>query len=148
MTYPIRPVSEFDLQQIRHINDTTQSFPWSANALLSEFQQNDPHSCVALDAGGAVVGYVFTRSVGDEIEVISLGVGLSWKRKGVGRSLITYVRAKLATNSTTIFLEVSALNVPALSLYESQGFQTVSIRKKYYPDGSDAVCMKLNLAKT
>jgi cellulose biosynthesis protein BcsQ len=40
-----------------------------------------------------------------------------------------------------IFLEVRKSNIPAKSLYEKIGYKEISVRKKYYSDGEDAVVM-------
>jgi ribosomal protein S18 acetylase RimI-like enzyme len=45
-----------------------------------------------------------------------------------------------------ILLEVSENNLGALTLYKKMGFQISGTRKAYYPDGSSAICMKLNIA--
>ncbi len=42
-------------------------------------------------------------------------------------------------------MEVSVKNIPARGLYEKLGFRKVGIRKRYYPDGSDAILMEKEL---
>ena len=48
-------------------------------------------------------------------------------------------------NSKRVFLEVVAENKPAISLYLSRKFEQIAKRSNYYPDGSDAVIMQLDL---
>jgi ribosomal-protein-alanine N-acetyltransferase len=40
-----------------------------------------------------------------------------------------------------IFLEVRINNAPAQSLYQDCGFYVLGLRRRYYPDGSDALAM-------
>jgi ribosomal-protein-alanine N-acetyltransferase len=47
--------------------------------------------------------------------------------------------------SKRVFLEVVAENKPAISLYLSRKFEQIAQRSNYYPDGSDAVIMQLDL---
>ncbi|MBF0443725.1 MAG: GNAT family N-acetyltransferase, partial [Oligoflexales bacterium] len=48
---------------------------------------------------------------------------------------------------TELFLEVRPSNKSALKLYQSFGFIKVSIRKKYYSDGEDALILKREFAR-
>jgi ribosomal-protein-alanine N-acetyltransferase len=40
---------------------------------------------------------------------------------------------------------VRVSNEPAKSLYQKQGYKEVTVRKRYYPDGEDALIMQKNL---
>ncbi|WP_431272740.1 hypothetical protein [Dankookia sp. P2] len=44
-----------------------------------------------------------------------------------------------------MFLEVAAGNAAARGLYQGLGFAEVSRRRRYYPDGSDALVMRRDL---
>jgi ribosomal-protein-alanine N-acetyltransferase len=46
-----------------------------------------------------------------------------------------------APKARTLFLEVRRSNTPAIRLYRSLGFYALGVRKKYYPDGEDAIEM-------
>jgi ribosomal-protein-alanine N-acetyltransferase len=147
MTFHLRPINEYDLQQIKHINDLVQRVPWQLNDIISEFMQNNPQSIVASADDGQVLGYLFTRNAGDSFEVMTLGVSPDAQRHGVARALMNHL-VDSAPNQAEVFLEVSDLNAPALALYTCLGFEKQSIREHYYKDGSNAICMKLILAKT
>jgi ribosomal-protein-alanine N-acetyltransferase len=45
----------------------------------------------------------------------------------------------------TVMLEVRASNHGAQQLYEQLGFEEVGLRRKYYPNGEDAILMDLYL---
>ena len=54
-----------------------------------------------------------------------------------------------AKGIATLWLEVRASNSPAIALYESLGFNEVTVRKNYYPAAQgkeDAVIMALYLS--
>lgn len=83
--------------------------------------------------GADIVGYIIVY--GDDI--ISIAVKESYRRAGVGSELLKSV---LATK-TELFLEVRESNTQAISFYKKYGFKSVGSRKKYYPDGENAIIM-------
>jgi [ribosomal protein S18]-alanine N-acetyltransferase len=44
-----------------------------------------------------------------------------------------------------LFLEVATTNTGARALYRRTGLVEVGRRRRYYPDGSDAIVLRLNL---
>ena len=146
MIFHLRPVSEQDLQQIKHINDLVQSIPWSLNEILSEFDQNNPYSLCATGGDGKILGYLFIRNVGSDLEITTLCVAPSAQRQGVAKGLLKEI-IKTKPPGAGILLEVSEKNAPAVSLYKALGFQIQGIRQHYYRDDSNALLMKLDLAK-
>ena len=73
---------------------------------------------------GEVVGTAAARTVADEVEVLNLGVDPSWRRRGVGRSLM---RAALdeagQAGASRVFLEVRESNAGARAFYAALGFR-------------------------
>ena len=45
-------------------------------------------------------------------------------------------------NGREILLEVNSENFAAIGLYKKKGFINFAVRKRYYPDGNDAILMK------
>jgi ribosomal-protein-alanine N-acetyltransferase len=76
----------------------------------------------------------------DELEILNLAVSPERRRQGLGRRLLqAALRLAAKGGIVNILLEVRAGNAPAVSLYESCGFQRVGLRKGYYADtGEDA----------
>lgn len=101
---------------------------------------------VARGAPGELLGYIVFWHVTDELHVINVAVAPSARRRGVGRALVfdvlAYGRAHAATK---ILLEVRASNAPAIALYLRLGFTELNVRRRYYPDGEDAIEMMLAL---
>jgi ribosomal-protein-alanine N-acetyltransferase len=74
----------------------------------------------------------------DELQIDNLAVSKQYRRKGIGRSLLTSalkVAAGLGARSAT--LEVRSANSSALAFYEKEKFRPVGLRKRYYADPPD-----------
>lgn len=84
-------------------------------------------------------GFLIGRAVADEAEILTLAVDPAARRQGLGGRLIARFLAEAATRgATSAFLEVSAQNQAAISLYLQAGFTEVGRRKSYYtqPQGA------------
>jgi ribosomal-protein-alanine N-acetyltransferase len=96
--------------------------------------------------GDAPLGFALVRIAADEAEVLTLGVLPDWRRRGEGGALVGMVRdAAVARGATRLFLEVATANQAALSLYRSCGFVEIGRRRRYYPDGGDALVLALSV---
>jgi [ribosomal protein S18]-alanine N-acetyltransferase len=77
-----------------------------------------------------VGGFLAARSLGEcECEVLNLAVSPEYRRKGLGRALLS---ALLEGYRGAIFLEVRESNLAARNLYKSMGFKEISSRQGYY----------------
>ncbi|WP_158075948.1 ribosomal protein S18-alanine N-acetyltransferase [Bombella intestini] len=90
------------------------------------------------EQGMVPVGFIISRYVMDEGEILSLGVHPDWQRRGIARSLLAHVVKRAQQNKATLFLEVRFSNEAAFGLYGQFGFQQVAVRRRYYEDGEDA----------
>ncbi|MBF0862124.1 GNAT family N-acetyltransferase [Gluconobacter kanchanaburiensis] len=82
------------------------------------------------------VGFILSRTVLDETEILTLAVAPAFRRRGVGRALVQRVQGK-----GTVFLEVAVCNRNAIALYGKCGFVKAGLRRGYYRDGSDALVL-------
>ena len=118
--------------QVAELEKYCFSDPWSENSVASEI--NNPLSLwlVALD-GGTVAGYVGSQSVGEEADVMNVAVHPDYRRRGIGRELVTeLINALKEKGVYSLALEVRASNAPAIALYEQMGFAQVGVRPNYY----------------
>lgn len=122
--------------------------PWPARAFIAELAAKHNHY-VAARSDGRVIGYAgisrLGRSKPYEYEVHTIGVDPDFQGQGIGRQLL----AKILDFSSggTVFLEVRTDNEPAITLYESVGFVTIGVRKRYYrASGADAYSMRREAA--
>jgi len=122
--------------------------PWDAEAMARVLTLAGCFGRLAWE-GGEPCGFVLARDLGDECEILSVGVEPAARRRGTGARL---VRAALAEarrrDIPSAVLEVAADNEAARHLYERLGFARVGYRPRYYrrPDGmADALILRLSL---
>jgi ribosomal-protein-alanine N-acetyltransferase len=90
------------------------------------------------------VGFIVSRLVRDEAEILSVAVVSSKRGKGLARRLLDLNLRRLAgLGARTVFLEVDESNVPARRLYRRAGFRDVGRREGYYPAGQGAAALIL-----
>ena len=87
-----------------------------------------------------LVGFIYISKTVDSIDIIDIVVDEKVRRKGIASLLIDYV-VNNNKDINKIFLEVNEHNDPAIETYKKNGFETISVRKKYYGD-DDAIVMK------
>nr|WP_233565806.1 ribosomal protein S18-alanine N-acetyltransferase [Cellulomonas sp. PhB143] len=95
-----------------------------------------------------VVGYAGLWFDGEVVQVMTIGVDPELQQRGVGRTLLEALLARARVlRAEAVLLEVAVDNAPALRLYEGYGFVRLGVRRKYYwPEGTDAYTMRLELA--
>jgi [ribosomal protein S18]-alanine N-acetyltransferase len=118
--------------------------PWPERAFLAELAA-DHNRYVAARADGTVVGYAGIARLGRrqpfEYEIHTIGVDPAYQGRGIGRQMLTQLLDW--ADGATVFLEVRTDNAAAIALYESEGFEKVGVRKRYYRvSGADAYTMK------
>jgi ribosomal-protein-alanine N-acetyltransferase len=124
--------------------------PWEADALARIMALSGGFGWLAWE-GGEPVGFILVRDLGNECEVLSVGVAPRWRRLGIARELLAAAIAEgRRRNLPSLVLEVAIDNDAASSLYSSIGFVAVGRRARYYnrPDGRvDALILRLGLSK-
>ncbi len=114
---------------------------WDAQAMHTLLEQPGVFGLID-DAGGMVLA----RVVADEAEILTLAVAPPARRQGVGRGLLAAAAGIAAAHGAqTLFLEVADNNAAARALYEREGFRQAGRRRRYYPDGADALVMRCAL---
>jgi ribosomal-protein-alanine N-acetyltransferase len=88
--------------------------------------------------GRRLVGFIISRIVVGEAEILSVAVASSRRGKGLARQMLNLHLRRLAGLGTrTVFLEVGEGNISANRLYQRAGFRMVGRREGYYPDRTD-----------
>lgn len=118
--------------------------PWPERAFLAEIAAEHNHY-VAARADDDLVGYAgiarLGRSKPFEYEVHTIAVDPAYQGHGIGREMLR--RLLDYADGGAIFLEVRTDNEAAITLYESEGFERIGLRKRYYRvSGADAYSMK------
>lgn len=118
--------------------------PWPEVAFIRELAARH-NRYVAARVDGTLVGYAGIARLGRtppfEYEIHTIGVDPAYQGRGIGRAMMD--RLLSGVGSDAVFLEVRTDNEPALALYQSLGFVTIGLRKRYYrASGADAYTMR------
>jgi ribosomal-protein-alanine N-acetyltransferase len=102
-------------------------------------------------AGAKFSGFIMSRLVEDEAEILSVAVVDRQRGRGLARSMLNlHLRRLAGLGARAIFLEVDEHNLPALQLYRRAGFREVSRRPGYYPrpdtEAAAALILRRDLA--
>jgi len=85
-------------------------------------------------SGTRLAGFIMSRLVEDQAEILSVAVAERERGRGVARRMLDlHLRRLAGLGALTVFLEVGEHNDPALRLYHRAGFREVSRRPNYYP---------------
>ena len=122
--------------------------PWSEGTLRNN--QGDKYLNLKWQAQGEILAFAICQQVLDEATLFNIAVHPKAQGKGIGKQLLSGLIAQLRCRDVlTLWLEVRASNQVAIQLYQSLGFNEVTVRKRYYPmpDGGreDAIVMALYL---
>jgi ribosomal-protein-alanine acetyltransferase len=128
----IREMAPADVAAIESVlGASSGASQWSAAELLA-LVKGGTRVFVAEEAG-EVVGASAVRAVADEVEVLTLGVVPSWRRRGLGRELMVAALSKAGeAGARQVFLEVRESNQGARAFYATLGFAESGRRRAYY----------------
>jgi ribosomal-protein-alanine N-acetyltransferase len=134
---------------------------WGADAIALMLQAAGGFGVIALDGappfGEEPLGFALARlaagcvaagraAAAGEAEVLTLAVRPLARRRGIGRALFDAVCARARdAGAEALFLEVAEGNGAARALYAAAGAAEVGRRRRYYPDGGDALVLKQSL---
>lgn len=115
---------------------------WTYEQLLQSFN-NEYSSVFGITLNETLVSVCITLNSLDDINILYIATKDSFKNNGFAGELIDFIKSK-KTKDQTLSVEVKSKNFKAINLYIKHGFETLHIRKKYYKDGDDALCMFCN----
>jgi ribosomal-protein-alanine N-acetyltransferase len=130
----ISPMKDRDIAAVVEIERSCFKFP-KPEAI---FREDENKYLVARDEHGKVVGYIGVEKILDEVHIINMAVHPGGRGQGIGKRLMQHV----LNDEEVFFLEVRVSNETAKNIYQKYGFQVISTRKAYYPDGEDAYVMR------
>lgn len=130
-----------DLDAIHRIERDSFPAPWQRAFFAAELEASGRFNIVARRRG-AVIGYLFSMWLFDELHVNKIAVAAEERRRGVAGLLMErcfdFARAH---GVRLITLEVRQSNRAAQEFYRRLAFASSYIRPRYYPDGEAAVVM-------
>ena len=128
----VRDAREEDLLFLSQTEASVFSDAWSESAIFSHLASEWAISVIA-EEDGVPLGYLLGSVLAPESELFRIAVSPFSRRRGVARCLLDAFFEKVrARGGETVYLEVRESNLPARTLYESVGFETVGVRKNYY----------------
>lgn len=116
---------------------------WSRDSFVSELDNPCAKYLVAVDKNNKCVGYIGSWRIFDESHITNVAVHPDYQGKGLGHLLVLSILESCYEDKIKyLTLEVRVSNERAKKLYDSFGFKSLGIRKKYYQDnGEDAIIM-------
>jgi [ribosomal protein S18]-alanine N-acetyltransferase len=117
---------------------------WSEQTWWAELAGRPRRDYVVAEADGAIVGYAGLDVAGDVADVMTVATAPDHQRKGIGRLLLDDLTRRAAVHGCeALLLEVRADNDAARNLYDRNGFEVISVRRRYYQPGDvDALVMR------
>ncbi len=138
----VREWKKQDVEEIVLIENQCFSDPWSKEMFLDAFSLPICFG-VVVENEGHIVGYACQTVLFEDAEILNIAVKKEHRREGLGKKLMLAMQEKaVALGAQKSFLEVRISNENALKLYRSLGYNDLSVRKKYYEDGEDALVMQ------
>lgn len=140
----ILPLDGRDFALITSAKDMGYLDEWNKDMLLSALKNQNFYGLKVISdkIKEEVLGYIHYSLSVDSMDINSVFVFPSFRRKGIAEKLLSAViNTAKEKRLDKIFLEVRETNAPAIKLYQKAGFNSVGIRKKYYFDGENAIVM-------
>lgn len=128
-------VSKEDLKQVLEIsNEQFGNESWNLNQFESSLSSPSSLFFIAKEKE-EVVGFLIAQDNFDDINLLLIATKESYKRNGIGKSLLS----SLEKLGKKIWFEVRESNSAAQNFYISCGYAQKYERKKYYSNGEDAL---------
>jgi ribosomal-protein-alanine N-acetyltransferase len=144
-TCKIEKMEQEHLDEVLSIETSSSLTPWSKEMFLEELRNPLGHSFIFKTdetQGHLLVGFICFRNVGEESELLNIGVHPLYRRRGIGRKLMQfYMEFGNAKQIKMFYLEVHVSNSPAIRLYQRFSYEPAGTRKKFYQGKFDAFTM-------
>jgi ribosomal-protein-alanine N-acetyltransferase len=142
----LRPVEWTDIEALAALE--LELFPheaWTVESWWAELAERPRRDyVVALDEADGILGYAGRDLAGDIADVMTIATAPAAQGRGIGRLLLDELIARATRHGAeAVLLEVRADNTRARDLYERNGFELLSTRRRYYQPGDvDALVMR------
>lgn len=150
MTMHLRAADANDLAALHALELDCFDDPWQSASLAAELPQGPPeldhHRAWVAVQEGVVVASLLAWRLYETCEINRVATLPACRGRGIAKALVqACLDACAAEGATQALLEVRADNAAAIALYRACGFGQSGRRKRYYPDGSDALIMSRGL---
>jgi ribosomal protein S18 acetylase RimI-like enzyme len=133
-----------DLEEIIRIDETTFKRPEPRIIEnLSALRMSDPEGCFVLMDERKIIGFNYSKTMGNEGYLGPLGIIPSYQKMGLGKALISKSVDYLVKNCNVIGLEVFPENGNVIGLYQRMGF-TPGFPSYLFQKSEDVKINKIN----
>lgn len=122
-----------------------EAFRFSLRAMRRFAEGPRAISVVAMEPGGAMVGFAIGEVAGEAMYVVTLDVAPAWRRAGLAGRMLRWLEER-AVGARWVALHVFAGNAPAVTFYERTGFALVGREEDFYGRGIPALVYRRELA--
>lgn len=141
--YRLAKLADFD--QVLEIENSCFKEPYKEEDLKYEFTKNPVNKIIVAVDEEKVIGFIDFLITFNSSTIMQIAVKDEYRRQGIATQLLEEMTKSFPKEIDdvveTITLEVRESNVAAKKLYESVGYEVVTIKKNYYKDGENAVYM-------
>lgn len=139
MVTTIRRMQKTDVEEVVKLEALSYGeHHWSKESFYNELSNNLAHYYCATTENEKLIGYVGCWHIFEEAHITTLSVHPDYRKQGVAQQLLfTVIDSCYKNKIKYITLEVRESNIPAISLYEKNGFKSIGTRKGYYQDNNE-----------
>jgi len=145
LTFDFRPMHISDVEKVIRIERAAYPYPWTVGNFNDSLDSG--YSCWLAEIDHQPAGYWIMMLAAGEGHILNCCVAPDWQGRGFGRLLVEHLIDTARSHGTEcLFLEVRPSNTAAVFLYQRLGFETIALRRNYYPadQGSeDALVMRM-----
>jgi [ribosomal protein S18]-alanine N-acetyltransferase len=139
-TLEIRTLGYTDLPHVIAIERRSFPAPWSLAMFVLELSK-PATVCIGAVRDGELVGYLVCSRYHTVWHLMNVAVDPVHRRTGIGTALMERL-FETAGPGERYTLEVRVSNAEAIEMYESFGFRSAGMRRRYYHDNNeDALIM-------
>lgn len=131
-------MKETDLPIVLELEEQLFTSTWKMDDFLYEMNENPFSQMFVWEEYSEIVGYMGIWIIFEQAQLTNLAVNKKYQGKGYGRKLLEMgISLCQEAGCEIMTLEVRQSNVVAKSLYQSCGFEKVSVKKDYYQDNHE-----------
>ncbi len=138
------PMEAGDLDEVLSIEQISHAHPWTRGNFSDSLAAGHWAYCIRPDSADAEPGsyldpqvlwaYCVLYPAVDELHLLNITVAPKLRRLGIAVRMMKAIEGIAASRQMPrIILEVRPSNIPAITLYQSLGYETIGVRKGYYP---------------
>jgi len=130
-------IRRFEVEDAAAVCELAATEPYAAQWSVESYRRSEESGFagwVAMHGDGGAKGFIVTRTISGEAEILNLAVAADCRRRGIASALFDEaLKSFKVAGVRRIFLEVRASNLAAIAFYRRHGFAEAGSRAGYYP---------------